>query len=804
MNTLRQDIRFALRAVRRDPAFFAAAIAIIALGIGANTAMFSVVHGILFRPVEFKAADRLVWIENSGGSDGGLSSRTTRVFNYMEWKKMNQSFEDMTAYFAFFDYGSYTLTGKGEPERLVGVGVEQNFLPFLGVQPMLGRNFVAEETRDDSPPAVLLTHGLWQRRFGSDPGIVGRALTLNDKPATVIGVLPATFDFQTVFTPGQRVDMILPFPFSGETDNWGNTLAILGRLKPGVTMARAQAEFTGLSNQLSEARKDRGNFGARMAVFHDYLTARFRHGLIVLLAAVGLVLLIACTNLSNLLLARATSRRKEVAIRAALGASRMRLVQQMLTESLMVSLVGAVVGLGVAYAAVWALAHTQDISIPLLATVRVDPVVLLFTVLLALGTGAFMGTVPALQASSTKAAEAMNDAGRGTSEGRRGGWLRSSLVVTQVALACLLLVGAGLLIRSFARVLDVDLGFRPEHAASWRVETGDRYKKDVERRAFFDRIVRRVQSIPGVESVGVTDALPLSRDRSWGIGVRGVKYPPGQYPIAHPRVVDWRYLQTMKIRLVAGRLIGERDTSDREGVVVINEKAAKRLWPGENAVGKMVRFGGDRRVVGVVANVRHQAIEEEGGLEAYIPVMQDNSVSMELVVRTRLEVSSIAPSIRAALREVDPALVGGEYQRLDALVERAVSPRRFLMMLLAGFAGAALLLASVGIYAVVSYSVGQRKQEIGIRMALGAPAASVRRMVMAKTAAMAGIGIVIGAVSALFLGRLTSSLLYGVEAVDPVSFGGTISVLVLVALLAGFWPARRASRVNPLTALRGD
>jgi predicted permease len=636
---------------------------------------------------------------------------------------------------------------------------------------MLGRNFVAEETRDDSPPAVLLTHGLWQRRFGSDPGIVGRALTLNDKPATVIGVLPATFDFQTVFTPGQRVDMILPFPFSGETDNWGNTLAILGRLKPGVTMARAQAEFTGLSNQLSEARKDRGNFGARMAVFHDYLTARFRHGLIVLLAAVGLVLLIACTNLSNLLLARATSRRKEVAIRAALGASRMRLVQQMLTESLMVSLVGAVVGLGVAYAAVWALAHTQDISIPLLATVRVDPVVLLFTVLLALGTGAFMGTVPALQASSTKAAEAMNDAGRGTSEGRRGGWLRSSLVVTQVALACLLLVGAGLLIRSFARVLDVDLGFRPEHAASWRVETGDRYKKDVERRAFFDRIVRRVQSIPGVESVGVTDALPLSRDRSWGIGVRGVKYPPGQYPIAHPRVVDWRYLQTMKIRLVAGRLIGERDTSDREGVVVINEKAAKRLWPGENRGWKMVRFGGDRRVVGVVANVRHQAIEEEGGLEAYIPVMQDNSVSMELVVRTRLEVSSIAPSIRAALREVDPALVGGEYQRLDALVERAVSPRRFLMMLLAGFAGAALLLASVG--STPSYRTAWSAQA-GDRDPHG-----TRRPGRVGAANGDGEDGRDGwhrhcdrRRQCTVPGRLTSSLLYGVEAVDPYRSAG--------------------------------
>ena len=803
MHTLRQDIRFALRALRKEPAFFAAAIAIIALGIGANTAIFSVVHGVLFRPVDFKAPERLVWIENKGG-DGGLSSRTSRVFNYLDWKAMNQSFEDMTAYFAFFDYGAYTLTGKGDPERLAGVPVAHDFLPFLGVQPALGRNFVEEETRDDSPLAVLLSHGLWLRRFGADPKIVGTRLTLNDRPATVIGVLPATFDFQTVFTPGQRVDMLLPFPLTEQKDRWGNTLAVLGRLKPGVSMTRAQTEFTALSKQIQETKKNRWEFGAQMSSFHDYLTARFRRGLMVLLAAVGLVLLIACTNLSNLLLARAASRRKEVAIRAALGAGRLRLVRQMLTESLVVSLAGAALGIGLAFLAVRALAATRDVSIPLLATVRVDPAVLLFSIVAALITGVFMGTVPALQASSTRAAEAMNDAGRGTSEGRRGGWLRSTLVVTQVALACLLLVGAGLLIRSFSRVLDIDLGFRPEHAAAWRIETGQRYNSAAERRVFFDRVVRRVQAIPGVESAGLSDALPLSRDRSWGLAKKGAQYPPGQYPLAHPRVVDWRYLQTMKIRLVAGRLFEERDTADREGVLIINEKAARRVWPGENPIGQMTEFNGKRRIVGVVANVRHQAIEEEGGLEAYLPIAQTNSDSMELVLRTRLDINALAPSVRAALREVDPALVGGEFIPLDSLVERAVSPRRFMMMLLAGFAAAALLLASIGIYAVVSYSVGQRRQEIGIRMALGAPASSVRSMVMLRTVALAGAGIVIGAIAALFAGRLTSSMLFGVEATDPVSFGVTVLVLMLVAALAGFWPARRASRIDPLAALRGD
>ena len=804
MNSSRQDLKYTWRAVRREPGFFTAAVAIIALGIGANTAIFSVVHGILFRPVDFQAADRLVWIENNGG-DGGLSSRTTRAANYGDWKRMNQSFEDMAGYMAFFDYGSYTLTGRGEPERLVGVPVTGNFLPFLGVKMALGRNFVEEETRDNAPPAIILTHGLWQRRFGGDPAIVGRALTLNDTAASVIGVLPATFDFGAVFTPGLRIDMLLAFPISPKTDRNGNTLAVLGRLKPGTGIGQARTEFDALNSQIKSENKNRYEFGARMTPFQDHLTARFRRGLLVLLSAVGLVMLIACTNLSNLLLARATSRRKEVAIRAALGASRWRLVRQMLIESLLISMTGAALGLGLAYTAVHWLTAARGIGIPLLATVRVDPMALLFTVLAAVATGVFMGTVPALQVSSTRASEAMNDAGRGTSEGRRGGWVRSGLVVTQVALACLLLVGAGLLIRSFERVLDVDLGFRAEHAASWRVETGDRYKTTVERRAFFDRVARRVETLPGVQSAGMTDALPLSRDRSWGLGVKGVQYAPGQYPNAHPRIVDGRYIQTMKIRLVAGRLFEEGDTADRERVMLINEKAAKRLWPGENPIGKVARFGsGDGRVVGVVSNVRHQSVEQEAELEAYLPLSQADNGSLELVVRTKLDIEAVAPAVRAALKEIDPALVGGEYQTLDTLVERAVSPRRFLMLLLAGFAGAALLLASVGIYAVVSYSVGQRRQEIGIRMALGAQAAAVRRMVMAKTAGLAGLGIAIGGAGALVLGRLTASLLFGVEPADPVTFAGTGVVLVSVALLAGFWPARRASRVNPVTALRGE
>lgn len=802
-DTILLDLRYTLRAVRRAPAFFAAAILIISLGIGANTAIFSVANALLFRPLAFPTADRLVWIANTG-KDGGLSSVTTRVSNYLDWQRRNTTLDGLASYFAFFDYGTYTLTGLGEPERLVGVGVSQNFLPFLGVQPELGRGFVDEECRWQGRPAVILTHGLWERRFGADPRIIGRAVALGTQSTTIVGVLPASFDFSTVFTPGSRVDMLVPFPITPETDRWGNTLAVLGRLKPNVTVQQAQAEFDVINQQIRRSNPERWTFGAKITALQQQLTGRFRRGLFVLLCAVGAVLLIACTNLSNLMLARAASRRKEMAVRSALGASRWRLARQLLTESLLLSLAGATLGLGLAWGSIRLLGAIRGVSIPLLQTITLDPSALLFTAGVALVTGLLFGLVPAIQASSTKEAESLKDSGRGLSEGRQTAWTRGILVVSEVALACVLLVGAGLLLRSFVRVLDVDLGFQPERAATWRIEVGGKYPTPAQQNSFYDRLVRSVGAIPGVESAGITDALPLSRDRSWGAPAKGVVYAREQFPIAHPRLVDWRYIHTMRIPLVAGREFDEHDTADSDKVIIINQAMARRLWPDRDAIGQILLTNGERRVVGVVHNVRHQSLEQEGEMEMYLPLTQVPSDSVELVVRTKMDVASLAPSVRAALRAAEPTLPTAQYQELMAFVDRAVSPRRFVMLLLTGFAFAALLLASIGIYGVVSYGVTQRTSEIGIRMALGASAGQVQRDVMKRTVGLVSAGIAIGVTAALLLGRLTASLLYQLEPNDPATFAFTVAVLLLVALAAAWLPSRRASHIDPMSALRAE
>jgi predicted permease len=801
--SLTQDLRYTFRTLRRDAGFFAVAVMIIALGIGANTAIFSVVNGLLFRPLQIRAADRLVWIANAGGGPG-LSSVTSRVSTFLEWQKQNRSFEELAAYFAFFDYGSYTMLGAGEPERLIGVGVSQNLLSFLGVQPALGRNFTVDECKDDAPLSILLTHGVWQRRFGADPNIVGRRLTLNNGPATVIGVLPASFDFSAVFVPGSRVDMIVPFPLTQTTDRYGNTLAVIGRMKPGVTIQQAQAEIEVINDNLRRAEPQRWAFGARITGLREHLTGRFRRGLLVLLCAVGGVLLIACTNLSNLLLARGAARRKEVAIRSALGASRARLIRQLLTESLILSTFGGLVGVGIAWLAVRYVASMQTISMPLLRTVTIDGTALFFTALIALGTGVLFGIVPALQASEAKESENLKDTGRSMSGSRRAAWTQKSLIISEVALACVLLVGAGLLIRSFLRVLDVDLGFRPERAMAWRIAAGEQRRNAVQQSAFYDRVVRSIEAIPGVVSAGVTDALPLSRDRSWGIFVKGVTYPREQGPSAHPRIIDWRYLKAMGISLQAGRNFMERDSTTSEKVVIINEKAAKTLWPARDPIGQLVTYNGERRVVGVVANVRHLALEQEGGLEAYIPVAQTGSGSVDMVVRSTLAPEALIPSVRRALHEVEPTLPTEEFQQLGDLVDRSVSPRRFMTFLLGGFAAGALLLAVIGIYGVVSYSVTQRMQEIGIRMALGASPGEVQRKILIDTVSLVSLGLLIGVMVAMAFTRLTASLLYRLEPTDPLTFGVTVSVLLLAGAAAGFIPAFRASRVDPTTVLRAS
>jgi putative ABC transport system permease protein len=793
MQTLLQDLRYGARMLLKNPGFTLIAVITLALGIGANTAIFSMVNALLFRPLPFREPERLVWIANTG-TTGGLSSVTSRVANFNDWRAQNKSFEDLAAYFAFFDYGSYNLVGVGEPERLIGVGVSQNLFGVLGVPPLLGRGFSDEESRWNGSQAMILSHGYWVRRFAADPNIVGRSLTLNDKPTTVVGVMPPTFDFASIFSPGSRVDILTPFPLTQETDRWGNTLAVIGRLKPGVTIAQARTEFDLLNRQIQQANPDRWRWGAKLTGLKEQISGRFRRAFLVLFGAVGCVLLIACTNLSNLLLARAATRRKEIAVRLALGASRARLVRQMLTESLLLACGGALLGLPLAFGLTRALAGSKAFSIPLLQSVTIDGTALAFTLLIAFATGLIFGIVPAWHASGGDVHEDLKDASRGSSEGRRRAWVRQALVVSEVALACVLLVGAGLLIRSFKRLLEVDLGFRPEQAAAWRIETGNRFQNDAQQIAFFNELIRSVEAVPGVESVGLTDTLPLGRNRSWGVGAKGVTYQPGQFPIAFPRIVNHGYLKTMRIPFRAGRDFTEHDTAESEKVLIINQSMAERLWPGQDAVGQIANVGRfERRIVGVVSNVRHSSLEEVSGLEMYLPITQSGSGSVELVVRTKLPTESVAPGVRAALGRVDANLPTSEFQMLGAIVDQAASPKRLVTLLLGAFSLLALILAALGIYGVISYSVTQRTHELGIRMALGASAPNVLPVV---------IGLAVGLIAAVALTRLMSSLLFGVSATDPMTFAGIAFLLAGVALVACWLPARRAAKIDPMIALR--
>ncbi len=797
------DFRFAFRQLIKNPGFTLVAVVTLALGVGANTAIFSVVNGLLLKPLPFHDPKALVWIANTGS--GGLSGVTTTVANFKDWRQMNHSFQEMGAYFAFFDYGGYSLSGTGEPERLRGVGVSRNFLNVLGVRPLLGRNFAEEECQTVAPKAVLLTHGFWQRRFAADPTIVGRSITLNNQPTTVVGVLPATFDFTSIFTPGTRVDFVLPFPLTDETDHWGNTLAVIGRLKPGVTIAAAQSEFNLLNAQLHTSHPERGRgFGAKLSGLPEQINGRFWRPFVVLFCAVGCVLLIACANLSNLLLARAVARRKEVAVRMALGARRSQLIRQMLTESVVLASCGALAGLPLAYAATRALASSRAFAIPLLATVTVDGRALIFTLVVAVATGLLFGAAPALQLSAADVQETLKDAGRGSSGGRRRAWLRGSLVVSEIALACVLLVGAGLLIRSFNRLLDVDPGFRPERAVAWRLEINRQFADAAAQNAFYDQLARRIEALPGVESVGLTDTLPLGRNRSWGVGAKGESYAPGEYPNAFPRIVDAGYIKTMRIPLRAGREFDPHDLATTEKVMVVNETMARRLWPGRDAVGQIAKIGGEFRVIGVVGDVRHSGLDEAAGLEMYLLGSQLGWGATELVVRTKQEPGTLVPAVRAALKELDSQLPTADYKLLTELIDQAVSPKRLIVLLLGGFSVLAMVLAALGIYGVLAYSVSQRTQEIGIRLAIGSPAAKVVKMVIGEGLGLAVLGIGIGVVASLALTRALRGLLFEVSATDPLTFVFNAAMLLAVAFLACWLPARRAARVDPMVALRHE
>ena len=800
---LRNDLRYAFRTLRRDAGFTTFAILIVGLGIGASTTVFSVANAILLRPLPFRDPQQLAWITNYDSA--GLSGQTTQVNHLLDLRAQNQSFSDLAAYFAFYGVGDNLLSGQGEPERLSGVPVSENFFQVLGVEPQIGRLFNAEECKWHGPKAVMLGNGLWTRRFGADPGIAGRTLTLNNEPYTVVGVLPASFDFATVFSPGSHFDLYFPFPLSPETNRWGNTMAIIGRLKPGVSVAKAGAEVRILASQFSKAHPERNDFEGHVVSLSEHVSGRLRLALTVLECAVGMVMLIVCANLSNLLLARTASRHKEIAMRAALGASRRRLVAQMLTEGIALSCCGAALGVVLAILGTRLLTRLDAVSIPMLHSVRTDPAALGFTLLASLVTGMLFGLAPAIHVPAIALHDVLKDAGRG-STGRARAWLRSALVVSEVAFACVLLVGAGLLVRSFLQVLDVNLGFRPERAAAMRVDPDAKMAaKDMP--AYFAEVVRRARAVPGVEAAGLSDALPLGRNRSWGAGAKGQVYAPGHYPNAFVRIVGDGYIRAMGIPLRDGRDLEERDGPTGEAVMMINETMARTLFPGESAIGKVFPrlCGPERRVVGVVGDVRHLALEQGSGMEMYLPIRQCSDFSsVDLVVRTKMDPGALAPAIRATLRPIAPNLPGSDFRTIQALVDKAVSPRRFVVLLLGGFAAFALILASLGIYAVVSYSVSQRTQEIGIRMALGAPAGRLQAGMVGRTLGLASIGMLVGAAASLALARQFGGLLYGVTSRDPFTFAAALIVLTLVATIAGYFPARRASHIDPSIALRAS
>jgi predicted permease len=806
LDLLLRDLRYTFRTMRRDAAFTAFVILIAGLGIGASSTVFSVVNTLLLRPLPFAEPEQLVWVANR--DTAGLSGQTTQVGHMLDLRERTQTLSAVAGYFAFYGVGDNLLSGGGgEPERLSGVPVSDNFFEVLGVQPRLGRLFTAEEARWNGPKAVILTEGLWRRRFASDPAIVGAALVLNDQPHTVVGVLPASFDFGSVFAPGSRFDLYFPFPLSPETNRWGNTMAMIGRLEPGASVGHAQAEVRTIAGQMSTEHPERNRFEGHVRSLADHVNGRIRLAVWVLAGAVGMVMLIVCANLSNLLLARMASRQKEFAIRSALGAGRARLISQTLTESVVLSCSGAVVGLTLAVAGTRALASLDAISIPLLASVRTDGTALGFTMALAVVAGIVFGLAPAIQTRSAALHDSLKDATRGSTEGRRRRWIRSALVVSEIAFACVLLVGAGLLIRSLIRVLDVNMGFEPAGAATIRVDPDSGYATPEQRNAYVDEVLRRVREIPGVTAAGITDALPLGRNRTWGARAKGVTYERGRAPIAFVRVASDGYPAAMGIPLRAGRDIAPRDTRTSDSVIMINETMARTLWPGQDPIGKIVlnACAPERRVVGVVGDVRHLALEQTSGNEMYLPMRQcEDAPSYDLVVRSTLAPGPLARAVREALKPLAPNLAANDLRTLQQIVDKSVSPRRFTVLLLGAFAVFALVLASLGIYALISYSVNQRRQEIGVRMALGATAFDIKRQIVQQTLWLTVVGAALGAGVSWTLARGLEGLLFEVTTSDPRTFLGMLLVLALVATTAGYLPARRASAIDPMTALRSE
>jgi putative ABC transport system permease protein len=811
-DSILQDIRYTVRSLRRDASLTIFAILIVGLGVGACATVFSVVDALLLRPLPFDHPDELVWISNGEWGKGqALSELSVQVAYLQDLRAESEELVDVGGYSLFDRSGDYTIADGGEPERLTRLRVTENFFQLLGVAPLYGRLFMDEEVRWNGPHAVLLTYGFWSRRFAGDSTIVGRTVELNGVRATVVGVLPQAFDFASVFSPDQPVDFVAPFPLSEETNRLGNTLALIGRMRPGATLGATRAEVSQIAARSTSDR--RNGFEPYIVPLHEHVSGQFASTALLMTCAVGIVMLIVCANLSNLLLARGTAREREIAIRAALGARRSRLIRQVLTESLVLALTGAALGLTVAVGATRLLTRL-DINIPLLAQIRVDGSALTFTLLVAIATGIVFGATPAVRMSAHSLAQSLRDSGRGTSHGRRQGWIHGVLVGAEVALACVLLVGASLLIRSLVRVMDIELGFQPRSAVALRIDPGISFASQASEVAFYDEALRRVRAAPGVEAVGTTDVLPTAFNRRWSL--RCPSDPAdveqndsdGCRVVPFIRVVSEGYLPAMGLTLISGRDFSRSDNAAAERVIIVNEQLAEVLWPDQNPIERGVGLLYRRKrwnVIGVVRGMRHLTPEQEPEPEVFFSFRQmSDFAAVHLIVRGAHSMTGLTSAVRSALMNMDPPVPTNAFRPIQDMIDRSMSPRRFVTMTLTAFAAFAVLLASLGIFGVISYSVSQRKQEMGIRLALGASAVDLVRQILTQTLVLAGSGMAVGLLGAWAVARAMRSQLFGVPVSDPITFAAAPSVLLIVALCAGYFPARRASRMNPVATLRTD
>ncbi len=812
------DIRYTFRTLSRDPSFAAVSILILTLATGANIAVFSVVNTLLLRPLPFPHANELVWIAPPP-TDCGLSCSTYSADAYEGFRAKSRAYQDVTGYEAFTTPENFRLTGHGDPIPATGIEVIGNFFQVLDVKPELGRLFTPEESRGASiqdstgTPFTLLSNAYWRRQFHSDASIVGKAIELNGTPVTVVGVLPDTFDYGAVFAPGAKADLFTPLNLDQER-MWGNITTLIGRMKPGVTVAQALDDANRVAPDIYFNVKYPGTKGRYKGdlvpvPLKDYVTGKLKRSLIALWLAVGAILLIAGVNLSNLLLARAAARAKEFAVRGALGAGRGRIVRQLLMESLTLSGAGALLGLGMALGIIRWLAHQGSVALPLLSALRIDGQALGWTISIAIFTALIFGLLPGLRIASGNLQTVLKDSGAGAGLGRHHERVRSVLVITEIALACVLLVSAGLLLRSFSKVLEVDLGFRPDHASSmivWYDESGSTPEaREAKRAPIFQNVLARVGALPGVEAAGISDYLPLGPNRSWDTPApKGKVFAPGELPEPLVYVISPGFFRAMGIGL-HGRDFTWSDGPNGERVIIINASMARLFWPGEEPVGKiLMRDQTEWHVIGVVDDVHEESIEGSTGAQVYYSCLQQQPSRAQLVVRSGLPSSTIAPSVLRALRELNPDQPAVEFRPIRTIVDHAVSPRRFFMLLVTAFAVLGLLLATLGIYGVISYSVTRQTSEIGVRMALGATAGRVQRQVLANTLRLTITGILLGILLAFVVAKSIASLLFGTSPWDLPSFLGMALVLLLVAVASGYLPARRASSINPMVALRNN